>query len=145
MHTSSLSEAIHRCHGLGVDMLALSYCLSLIINQRRVRRLCSQCKSPMTKLQIESFASREWLAATASYEFFGAINPCLPVGCDECQGDYRGRFGLFDLLVMDHSKRDSVAFRRLQELERGAGLRQQGLWRVISGDTSVAELNRFTW
>ena len=52
---------------------------------------------------------------------------------------------MFDLLVMDHSKRDSVAFRRLQELERGAGLRQQGLWRVISGDTSVAELNRFTW
>ena len=32
MHTSSLSEAIHRCHGFGVDMLALSYCLSLIIN-----------------------------------------------------------------------------------------------------------------
>lgn len=146
MHTSSLSEAIHRCHGLGVDMLALSYCLSLIINQRLVRRLCSQCKSPMSKLQTESFASREWLDAAASYEFcFGAINPCLPVGCDECQGGYNGRFGVFDLLVMDHSKRDSVACRRVQELECGAGLRQQGLWRVISGDTSIAEVNRVTW
>ena len=33
MHTHSISEAMHRCHGLGVDMLAFSYCLSLIINQ----------------------------------------------------------------------------------------------------------------
>ena len=52
---------------------------------------------------------------------------------------------MFDLLVMDHSKRDSVACRRVQELECGAGLRQQGLWRVISGDTSIAEVNRVTW
>lgn len=146
MHTSSLSEAIHRCHGLGVDMLALSYCLSLIINQRLVRRLCHHCKSPMTKLQLESFASKEWLDAAASYPLcFGPINPCLPVGCEGCQGGYTGRFGVFDLLVMDGSKRDSVACRRVQELECGHGLRQQGLWRVFSGDTSVAEVNRVTW
>ena len=45
MHTSSISEAMHRCHGLGVDMLALSYCLSLIINQRLVRRLCASVQT----------------------------------------------------------------------------------------------------
>ena len=146
MHTSSLSEAMHRCHGLGVDMLALSYCLSLIINQRLVRRLCGQCKQPMTKLQLASMGSIEWLDAVATYELcFGAVNPCLPVGCEACHGGYRGRFGVFDIMVMDQSKRDLVAQRKVQGLEYGAGLRRQGLWRVISGHTSTAEVNRVTW
>ena len=146
MHTSSLSEAMHRCHGLGVDMLALSYCLSLIINQRLVRRLCGQCKQPMTKLQLASMGSIEWLDAVATYELcFGAVNPCLPVGCEACHGGYRGRFGVFDIMVMDQSKRDLVAQRKVQGLEYGAGLRRQGLWRVMSGHTSTAEVNRVTW
>lgn len=146
MHTSSLSEAIHRCHGLGVDMLALSYCLSLIINQRLVRRLCNECKQPMTQLQLEALASKEWLDAVATYKLcFGAVNPCLPVGCEACHGGYKGRFGVFDLLVMDQSKRDSVAHRRVQELECGPGVRRQGLWRVLAGHTTTTEVNRVTW
>jgi len=146
MHTSSLSEAMHRCHGLGVDMLSLSYCLSLIINQRLVRRLCTQCKQPMTELQLASMASEEWLGAVATYELcFGAVDPCRPMGCEACHGGYRGRFGVFDIMVMDQSKRDSVAQRQVQELEYGAGIRRQGLWRVLSGHTSIAEVNRVTW
>lgn len=87
MHTSSISEAMHRCHGLGVDMLALSYCLSLIINQRLVRRLCNECKQPMTELQLAAMGSEEWFDAVATYEFcFGVVNPCLPVGCEACHG-----------------------------------------------------------
>ena len=146
MHTSSISEAIHRCHGLGVDMLALSYCLSLIINQRLVRRLCNQCKQPMTQLQLDAMGSEEWLDAVASYELcFGIVNPCLPVGCEACHGGYRGRLGVFDLVVMDQSKCDSVAHRKVQDLESGEGVRRQGLWRVLSGHTSFDEVNRVTW
>ena len=146
MHTSSLSEAVHRCHGLGVDMLALSYCLSLIINQRLVRRLCAQCKQPMTEVQLASMSSEEWLSAVTTYDLgFGAVNPCLPIGCEACHGGYKGRFGVFDILVMDQSKRDSVAQRQVQELEFGVGVRRQGLWRVLSGHTSIAEVNRVTW
>ena len=146
MHTSSISEAMHRCHGLGVDMLALSYCLSLIINQRLVRRLCNQCKQPMTQLQLDAMGSAEWLDAVASYELcFGIVNPCSPVGCESCHGGYRGRFGVFDLMVMDQSKRDSVAQRKVQDLENGEGVRRQGLWRVLSGHTSFDEVNRVTW
>jgi type II secretory ATPase GspE/PulE/Tfp pilus assembly ATPase PilB-like protein len=146
MHTSSISEAMHRCHGLGVDMLALSYCLSLIINQRLVRRLCHLCKQPMTESELAAMSSAEWLDAVASYDFcFGAVNPCLPVGCEICQGGYRGRFGVFDLMVMDASKRDSVAQRQAQGLDHDAGIRRHGLWRVLSGHTTSAEVNRVTW
>jgi type II secretory ATPase GspE/PulE/Tfp pilus assembly ATPase PilB-like protein len=146
MHTTSISEAMHRCHGLGVDMLALSYCLSLIINQRLVRRLCSQCKQPMTPLQLAAMGSEEWLDAVATYNScFGVVNPCLPVGCESCHEGYKGRFGVFDLMVMDQSKRDSVAHRRVQELQCEGGVRRQGLWRVLAGHTSVAEVNRVTW
>lgn len=146
MHTNSISEAMHRCHGLGVDMLALSYCLSLIINQRLVRQLCSQCKQPMTQLQLAAMNSAEWLDAVTTYELsFGAVNPCVPIGCESCHGGYRGRVGVFDLMVMDASKRDSVAQRRVQSLDHEAGVRRQGLWRVLAGHTSTAEVNRVTW
>ena len=146
MHTSSISEAMHRCHGLGVDMLALSYCLSLIINQRLVRRLCNQCKQSMSPPQLAAMGSEEWLEAVASYNLcFGVVNLCVPVGCEACHEGYKGRFGVFDLMVMDQYKRDSVAQRRVQELKGESGVRRQGLWRVLSGHTSFAEVNRVTW
>ena len=146
MHTSSISEAMHRCHGLGVDMLALSYCLSLIINQRLVRRLFNECKQPMTELQLAAMGSEEWFDAVATYEVcFGVVNSCLPVGCEARHGGFRGRLGVFDVMVMDQSKRDSVAQRQVQELEYGTGVRRQGLWRVLAGHTSTAEVNRVTW
>lgn len=146
MHTHSISEAMHRCHGLGVDMLAFSYCLSLIINQRLVRQLCDQCKQPMTQSQLAAMTSAEWLDAVATYKFsFGAVNPCVPASCDSCHGGYRGRVGVFDLMVMDASKRDSVAQRQVHSLDQNFGVRRQGLWRVLAGHTSVAEVNRVTW
>ncbi|MDC9719536.1 MAG: GspE/PulE family protein [Gammaproteobacteria bacterium] len=146
MHTSSISEAIHRCYGLGVDMLSLSYCLSLIINQRLVRRLCEQCKQPMTQSMLDNITGQEWIDAMDSYDdCFGPINPCIAEGCEACHGGYKGRFGVFDLMLMDQAKRDSVAQRRVTKIEYDAGVRRQGFWRVLSGHTSVAEVNRVTW
>ena len=147
MHTSSISEALHCCHGLGVDMLALSYCLSLIVNQRLVRRLCKRCKRPMTPLELSAMASEEWLNAVATYNFcFGAVKPCLPIGCKACHGGFKVRFGVFDTQwPLDASKCASVAQRELVDLGLEAGIRRQGLWWVLSGHTTTAKVNRVIW
>ena len=131
MHTSSLSEAVHRCHRLGVDMLALSYCLNLIINQRLVRRLCAQCKQPMTEVQLASISSEEWLSAVKTYDLdFGAVNPWLPTGCEACHGGYKGRFGVFDILVMDQSKKTLLLSGKCRSLnlERGFVVKACGVF-----------------
>jgi type II secretory ATPase GspE/PulE/Tfp pilus assembly ATPase PilB-like protein len=100
----------------------------------------------MTKCQLAATSSTEWLDAVASYEFcFGAVNPCSPIGCEACHGGYRGRFGIFDVLLMDASKRDSVAQRQAQGLGHDVDIRRHGLWRVLAGHTTVAEVNRVTW
>jgi len=146
MHTSSIGEALHRCHGLGVDMLALSYCLSLIINQRLVRRLCDACKRPHAVNELVGFCSTEWRNALDHYDgCYGEIQPCVAMGCDECHGGYKGRLGVFDVLVMDQSLRDIVALRRSDELDSTVGVRRQGLWRVLAGHTTLSEVNRVTW
>ena len=146
MHTSSIGEAMHRCHGLGVDMLALSYCLSLIVNQRLVRRLCEQCKQPMSPATLEQLSSDAWQLAVAHYDGrFGQFNPCVAVGCSNCNVGYRGRIGIFDVMTMDQGTRELVVERRVDELDSVAGVRQQGLWRVMSGDTTLDEVNRVTW
>ncbi len=146
MHTSSIGEAMHRCHGLGVDMLALSYCLSLIVNQRLVRRLCDLCKQPMSAAALEQLSSDMWQAAQADYDgCYGQFNPCIAVGCPSCNEGFRGRFGIFDILVMDQATRELVVERRVDQLDSVAGVRRQGLWRVMSGDTTMDEVNRVTW
>lgn len=146
MHTSSIGEAMHRCHGLGVDMLALSYCLSLIINQRLVRRLCDQCKQPLSKLALERLSSDQWQSAMADYDgCYGAFNPCIAVGCASCNNGFRGRFGIFDILLMDQATRQLVETRRMDQFDSVAGVRRQGMWRVMSGDTTIDEVNRVTW
>lgn len=146
MHTSSVSEAIQRCHGLGMDMLGLSYCLSLIINQRLVRKLCETCKQPLSQTQIRDLETIEWLNAKANYtQCFGPIAPCIAVGCSDCHAGFNGRFGLFDLVEIDQAKRESVAQRNMDLVGLEGGIRQQGLWRVLSGHTTLAELNRVIW
>ncbi len=146
MHTSSIGEAMHRCHGLGVDMLALSYCLSLIINQRLVRRLCDLCKQPMSRAALEQLSSHMWQRAQADYDgCYGEFKPCIAVGCVNCNEGYRGRFGLFDILVMDQLTRELVVERRLDRFDSVAGVRRQGLWRIMSGHTTMEEVNRVTW
>ncbi|HCH32458.1 MAG TPA: Type 4 pili biogenesis protein pilB (nuleotide-binding protein) [Oceanospirillaceae bacterium] len=146
MHTSSIGEAMHRCHGLGVDMLALSYCLSLIVNQRLVRRLCDLCKQPMGVAALEQLSSDVWHAAQTDYDgCYGEFNPCIAVGCQHCNDGYRGRFGIFDILVMDQHTRALVVERRIDQLDSVAGVRKQGLWRVMSADTTMEEINRVTW
>ena len=71
-------------------------------------------------------------------------------GCDECRGTgYRGRTGIYELLVMDDALRDAVqrdaSAGRLEALAVAAGmtlLQEDGLRQVRDGTTTVEEVLR---
>ena len=75
-----------------------------------------------------------------------------PVGCAKCFGTgYRGRIGLYEVLVVDDDMRDVVAtggsVLEIQRLARSKGvtsLRQDGVVKVLDGATSYLELLRVT-
>jgi type II secretory ATPase GspE/PulE/Tfp pilus assembly ATPase PilB-like protein len=75
-----------------------------------------------------------------------------PVGCAKCFGTgYRGRLGLYEVLVVDDELRDLVAtggsVLEIQRLARAQGvtsLREDGIAKVLEGMTSYLELLRVT-
>jgi len=100
----------------------------------------------MSRAALEQLSSHMWQRAQADYDgCYGEFKPCIAVGCVNCNEGYRGRFGLFDILVMDQLTRELVVERRLDRFDSVAGVRRQGLWRIMSGHTTMEEVNRVTW
>jgi type II secretory ATPase GspE/PulE/Tfp pilus assembly ATPase PilB-like protein len=75
-----------------------------------------------------------------------------PIGCEACNGiGYRGRVGLFELLLVSESmrpmiiERASVSEIRAKAREEGMRtLREDGVEKVLTGLTSVEEMIRET-
>ena len=74
------------------------------------------------------------------------------VGCDACQGiGYRGRDGIFELLVLTDALRPLILERKsvsdVREQARTEGmrsLREHGIAKVLAGETTVEEMLRET-
>jgi len=75
-----------------------------------------------------------------------------PGGCTKCFGTgYRGRVGLYEVLVVDDDLRDLIAtggtVLEIQRAARAKGvssLRDDGVRKVLDGNTSYLELLRVT-
>ena len=82
----------------------------------------------------------------------GQITLMRASGCQACQGlGYQGRVGLYELLVMSESVKPLIlkraAVSEVREAARAAGmrnLREDGLGKVLSGETTLEEILRET-
>jgi general secretion pathway protein E len=143
LHTNSAVGAIARLRDMGVEPFLLSSSLIGVLAQRLVRVLCHHCKQPHT-------------ATPPDCRILGvepATHPTIytPQGCEHCrQSGYRGRGGIFELVVVDSSMQTLIhEGKGEQELERYArqftpGIRDDGRRRVLAGETALEELVRVT-
>ncbi len=143
IHSNSTASAMVRLLDLGVSPLLLSSGLDMIISQRLVRRLCKYCRAPaqLSRTQMRDFQRRK----------INYTNIHQAVGCDNChETGYYGRTGIYDILVMTEDIKtgiasDTLSISRLRnegEQKGRSNLQKQGLLRVVSGLTSLEELNR---
>src|ERR1700691_2179979 len=143
LHTNDSVAAVTRLLDLGVPGFQIATSVTGIIAQRLVRRLCScQDEIPMTP----QYASKLLQA--------GLTDPPetqhVPNGCDACDlTGYKGRVGIYDLLVLDESIRSAVrAGSRNDEiriLARQGGMKlmqEYALERVREGLTTLDEVLR---
>ena len=143
LHTNDAASAVTRLLDLGIEPYLVASSLIASLAQRLVRTVCGECKAIDT-------------AAVAPTQFL-AKNPDLGdqplytgVGCSNCRHTgFRGRIGLFELLVLDDRCRELVQSRgnaaKIRASAMSAGmslLRDDGLTKAFEGRTTVAEVMR---
>jgi len=119
IHTVDAPGAITRLLNMGVPPYLLAGGLAGVVAQRLVRRLCRRCGGKKGE------------------------------GCGECPDGYRGRTGVFQLLVMTDALRESVVngaslgtLRRLARENGMLSLKDDALRKIAEGTTSPHEVGR---
>ena len=146
LHTNDAPRTLTRLVDMGVKPYAIATSVSLIIAQRLARKLCDNCKEvkdiPKEALEKEGFTEDD---IKGGLEIFG------PVGCKQCNGGYKGRVGIFQVLevsedigrvIMEGGNAMQIA--DIAQKEGVVDLRRAGLNKVIDGVTSLEEVNRVT-
>ena len=146
LHTNDAASAVTRLLDLGIEPYLLASSVIGVLAQRLVRRICPTCGEPFAPPPEELRRLNLDPAATdASGMRHGP-------GCDACRGTgYSGRIGLFELLTVDEGVRRQISARgTASELKAAAAtggmttLRDDGVAKVLSGQTTVDEVVRVT-
>jgi len=144
LHTNDAPSAITRMVDMGVPGYLVASSVIAILAQRLVRVVCSKCKQPYTPSEtlIREAGVTPEQAATATF--------ARGKGCGHCQrSGYRGRLGIFELMLVTSKVREGV-FKQAttQEIRRIAitqGMRtlyNDGIAKVLSGVTTLEEVYR---
>ncbi len=137
LHTNDAIGAISRLMDFGIEPFLVSSTLIMVIAQRLVRRLCPECKEPVTKMD-KNLIDRYKLDNVTLYK---------PVGCQACNSrGYAGRLAVFEILIADQEiqelieKKAAIAIIRSALLKKGMKLlRDDALEKVRQGLTTLNE------
>jgi type IV pilus assembly protein PilB len=146
LHTNDASSAVNRLVEMGVPRYLVAAAWRCFVAQRLVRRLCPHCR------QAETLSDVRWQELGLGVAPRKNIRAYNPGGCTKCFGTgYRGRVGLYEVLVVDDELRDLIATGgTVLEIQRAArtkgvgSLRDDGVRKVLDGSTSYLELLRVT-
>ena len=146
LHTNDAPGAVTRLIDMGLEPFLISASLEAVLAQRLVRRICSKCRCSYEPSQdIMDVLDVDPLEIADKSFYFGE-------GCEECsQTGYKGRIGLFEMIMVSDSIRDLVNNRaptlqiRQKALEQGMrGLRDDGLRAIFDGNTTIEEVLKYT-
>ncbi len=146
LHTNDAPQTLSRLVNMGVPPFNIASAVNLIIAQRLARRLCENCKAeesiPKEALLEEGFTDEQVSQGIKLYK---------AVGCDACDKGYKGRVGIYQVMpvseaigriIMEGGNAIDIADQARKE--GVPDLRESGLKKVLSGMTSLEEVNRVT-
>lgn len=145
LHTNSAAETLTRLRNMGVPAFNLATSVNLIIAQRLARKLCTKCK------RVHEVPHEALLAEGFKEEEIGSFTLYQPIGCEDCNGGYRGRVGIYEVvkitpalqqMIMEEGNSIEIAAR--MRTEGFNDLRRSGLVKAMQGITSLEEINRVT-
>ena len=146
LHTNDSPSTITRMKDMGVPTFLLTATIEAILAQRLVRRICTACREE-TKPSVDLLAEIGMKPQDVSSERF-----FRGTGCDKCNNTgYKGRVGIFELMIMNDQIRDMVMSNASTDEIRDVAaeygmvtLRDFGMGIVYKGLTSLEEVVRET-
>jgi type II secretory ATPase GspE/PulE/Tfp pilus assembly ATPase PilB-like protein len=146
LHTNSAAATVSRLIDMGVEPFLITSCLEGIVGQRLVRMICPTCRVPYhpTPEELADFGMEP--------EDVQHLQFWQGEGCDECgHSGYKGRLGLFELLVADDELKAMILDRATTDeiheycVNKGMKtMRMDGWEKVRMGVTTFAEVCRHT-
>jgi type IV pilus assembly protein PilB len=146
LHTNDAPGAVTRMIDMGVEPFLISSTLMAVLAQRLVRTVCKKCRTP-----FEPTESQLALLNLAPHDIGDKVF-YYGRGCATCNDTgYKGRRGIFELLVMNDSLRNMVNERaptvvlRQKAIEMGmVAIREDGLRNIFDGETTIEEVVKYT-
>jgi type IV pilus assembly protein PilB len=146
LHTNDAPSTITRLKDMGVPTFLITATVEAILAQRLVRKVCAQCReeyTPPREVLEDLELTSEMVRGKRFYR--GA-------GCEVCNNTgYKGRVGLFELMIMNNTLRDMIMANAQTDEVRAAAiksgmvsLRAAGIQRCFDGVTTPDEVVRET-
>ena len=140
LHTNDALGGISRLVDMGVEPFLVSASVRAFLAQRLVRRLCSQCKTPVEVLteQRHLLGIPDRITGQA-YE---------PVGCDKCRNTgFSGRLAIYEVILIGSEMEELVSKNAASPLLKAQAvkdgyipMREYGWHKVMKGITTIEEV-----
>lgn len=157
LHANDTATTLPRLLDMGIQPFLVASTVNLIIAQRLVRKICEKCRASykLTEEEINIIKAEPGLSAelekragedfTKAYFYHGT-------GCQACaQTGFKGRVGIFEVLVMDDEiKKIILASKSREEIFKAAlaggmiTILADGVAKALAGQTTLAEVLRVT-
>ncbi len=145
LHTNDAPSAVARLYKMGIEPFLIAYAINIIVAQRLIRTLCKNCKQPVSDSEKENLLkfgfTEEELKKHTIYE---------AVGCDKCNGGYKGRAAIHEALfftkdiktiILNAGEKVDENKIRDQAMKDGMWtLRRSGMERMMEGVASLEEI-----
>jgi type IV pilus assembly protein PilB len=146
LHTNDAPSTITRMIDMGIEPFNVASAVNLIVAQRLVRRICSNCK------ESYEYSAEETVALQLSPEDLADMQFFRGEGCDTCNGTgYKGRAGLYEVMALTPELRRmvlrgaSTAEMTDQAVADGMlTLRMDGIVKIKKGVTTLEEVVKET-
>jgi type IV pilus assembly protein PilB len=144
LHTNDAVATVSRMVDIGIPSYILAGSLTMVLAQRLGRRLCGNCKQPVTveRAKLKEIGFTDEQLDKPGFQLYG------PKGCAVCNGrGYKGRVGFFELLEVTsevaQAIQSQVSEEQLRKVAVQSGmytLRNAAILKAIQGVTSLDEV-----
>jgi type II secretory ATPase GspE/PulE/Tfp pilus assembly ATPase PilB-like protein len=168
LHTNSAAGSLPRLLDMGAEPFLVASTLNVVVAQRLVRKLCSECRKEykLTDIDLKTLGnSYNMDEVLESIKKSGILKDKLKdkdtwkdlkflkkKGCEQCNNEgYHGRLGIYEVLEVDEEIGKMITQKctseEIESKAKGKGMLtmlEDGFIKIIQGITSVEEILRVT-